>query len=302
MPRSSDRPYGKNSISELEAIFRRAKADVVVLRKLDHELGYRATRRALRLRSVVVAAHATLPSIDPVAPSTVISKGPTTTGSPLLSATTQLAPVPAPSAATKPEPFLARAAVPAVQNLRPLPSFSVPKGWNEPTAILAAWTALEALSPQTYRRPEDLAGGDRRCVVSFSAGRVPWEAGERSRPNYQLYYQVALGSIAMERATEELTRAFGHDDERTRRIREMAVIGAVLVNRNGIPIEENGIAVSSFAWALPLALKLKLGDLGGWPSIEAEIIEKLNSVLRPVDPEGKPVPSVFLRSRRPIAC
>ena len=68
------------------------------------------------------------------------------------------------------------------------------------------------------------------------------------------------------------------------------MIGAVLVNRNGIPVEENGIAVSSFAWALPLALKGKLGDLGEWPSREAEIIEKLNALLRRIDPDGKPLP------------
>jgi hypothetical protein len=67
-------------------------------------------------------------------------------------------------------------------------------------------------------------------------------------------------------------------------------MGAVLVNRNGIPVEENGIAVSSFAWGLPLALKLRLGDLGGWPSVEAEIIGKLDDVFRRIDPDGNAVP------------
>ena len=297
MPGSSDRPYGRSSISELEAIFRRAKANAEVLRKLDHELGYRGTRRASKLHSMVVEAQARPPSIDLVGPSTAISKGPRTTSSAavtsLLTPTTRSAPAPAPNAAPKSDPFLARAVMPGAQNIRPLPSSSVPTGRNDPTATLAAWTALEALSPQTYRRPEDLASGDRRCVVRLSAGRVPWEIRETSRPNYQLYYQVPLGSIAMEAATEELTKAFGHDDERSRRLREKAVIGAVLVNRDGIPVEENGIAVSSFAWALPLALKLKLGDLGGWPSIEPDVIEKLDAVLRRVDPEGRPVPLDF---------
>jgi hypothetical protein len=124
----------------------------------------------------------------------------------------------------------------------------------------------------------------------LSNGRLPWDIGEQSRPNYQLYYQIPLGSISMEAATEELIKAFGEDDERSRRIREKAAIGAVLVNRNGIPVEENSIAVSSFAWGLPLALKLRLGDLGGWPSVEAEIIRKLEAVLRQVDADGDPVP------------
>jgi hypothetical protein len=180
----------------------------------------------------------------------------------------------------KPETFAKGAAVAGGQDLSTLPSSPAPNGRNEPAAILGAWTALEALSPQTYRRPEDLVGGDRRCFVNVSAGRVPWEIGERSRPNYQLYYQVLLGSISMAPATEELVKAFGDNEERNRRIREKAAIGAVLVNKDGIPVEENGIAVSSFAWALPLALKLKLRDLGGWPSIEADIIEKLGAVVR----------------------
>lgn len=55
-------------------------------------------------------------------------------------------------------------------------------------------------------------------------------------------------------------------------------------------VEENGIAVSSFAWALPLALKQRLGALGAWPKVEPKIIEKLNDILRRTDEEGAPIP------------
>ena len=48
------------------------------------------------------------------------------------------------------------------------------------SSILAAWIALEALSPQTYRRPEDLASGDKRCVANISP-QLPWNQNERSR-------------------------------------------------------------------------------------------------------------------------
>jgi hypothetical protein len=94
----------------------------------------------------------------------------------------------------------------------------------------------------------------------------------------------------MEAATEELIKAFGEDEERSRRIREKAVIGAVLVNRNGVPVEESGVAVSGFAWALPLALKLKLGDLGEWARKEADIIKRLDAALRRVDLDGNSAP------------
>jgi hypothetical protein len=48
--------------------------------------------------------------------------------------------------------------------------------------------------------------------------------------------------------------------------------------------------VSSFAWALPLALQLKLGALGAWPQIEPRIIERLDDILRRVDKKGEPLP------------
>ena len=122
--------------------------------------------------------------------------------------------------ALNPKIFAGSAEFPAIHDFEASLVSPAAEGRNEPGAILATWTALEALSPQTYRRPEDLAGGDRRCVVSLSNGRLPWEIGERSRPNYQLYYQVPLGSVSMEAATQELIKAFGEDEERSRGIRE----------------------------------------------------------------------------------
>jgi hypothetical protein len=281
MPPLSDRPYGRNSVSELEAIFRQGRADAEILRKLDHELGYRGTRRASKLRSIVIEARAARATTGMVASPITVSERQTTrspgmTTSP--SATKLSASPRVLNPAPTPETLSDRTTVRGGQHVGALSSSPAPpRERNEPTAILVAWTALEALSPQTYRRPEDLVGGDRRCVVSLSAGHLPWEMGERSRPNYQLYYQVPLGSIAMDAATEELIKAFGDNDERSRRVYEKAAIAALLVTRNGTLVQENGIAVSSFAWALPLALRLRLRDLSKWPSLEAEIIQKLEA-------------------------
>jgi hypothetical protein len=77
-------------------------------------------------------------------------------------------------------------------DVRELPNIASPRGMNEPSSILAAWTALEALSPQkTYWLPEDLAkASDRSRVVDLTAGCVPWAAGVRSRPKRQLYYRI----------------------------------------------------------------------------------------------------------------
>lgn len=59
------------------------------------------------------------------------------------------------------------------------------------SSVLSAWIALEALSPQTYRRPEDLASGDKRCVANI-APQLPWNQNERSRPNKKLFFQIVL--------------------------------------------------------------------------------------------------------------
>jgi hypothetical protein len=169
------------------------------------------------------------------------------------------------------------------------PPVMKPTSPDHPLSILAAWTALEALSPQTYRRPEDLAA-DRQCVADLTRGSVPWNPRERSRPNRQLYYQVILGAVPMDRATDELIKTFGQDEERSRREREKAAIAAILVDRDGIVLEKDAIAVSSFAWALPLALQLKLQSLGAWTKLERTIQEKVENIVRRFDSEGRPIP------------
>ncbi len=94
----------------------------------------------------------------------------------------------------------------------------------------------------------------------------------------------------MDRATDRLTKAFGVDEERSARIREKAALAALLVDKNGCLLEDKAIAISSFGWALPLALEMRLGDLGAWPSLERQLIDRLDKLLRRVDADGKPIP------------
>lgn len=84
---------------------------------------------------------------------------------------------------------------------------------SNPEHILDAWTALEVLSPQSFRRPEDLVAGDRGKIASLENRLLPWEgAGEKPRPKTKLYYQVVLGSIALEPAYADLLASFGVRD------------------------------------------------------------------------------------------
>jgi AAA domain len=286
------RPYLRHSIAQLEAVFAQHPSEQV-LTALDHELNCRETSRAANLRTKVTDA---LSSMQMIRTNVAVGGG-AYAASEQPSASPSV--IPFPARERKAGPVLVRSRggeeivsveTPKVFDLGDLPSIPIPTGSNEPTAILAAWTALEALAPQTYRRPEDLASGDRRCIADLTRDGVPWGRNERSRPNRQLYYQVILGSIPMDRATEDLVKVFGEDEERSSRIREKAAMAAVLVDRNGVLVDQNSVAVSSLAWALPLALQRNLGGLGAWPKIEPKIVGELENMLRRVDDEGKPVP------------
>lgn len=287
MAEKEERPYFNYSISQLEELFER-KADPDFLKALDFELSLRTTNRAAKLRSRVAQVLQTLS----IKPENAVGAGGYTSSTDHSISAVPFSEKPGwrTNLTQGQSEALKSTTAPPPMDLGELPSIPIPQSANQPEAILAAWTALEALSPQTYRRPEDLASGDRSCVANLSADRLPWEIGERSRPKRQLYYQIMLGAIPMGCATEELVKAFGEDEERGSPAREKAAIAAVLVDKNGVLVEENGIAVSSFAWALPLALKQRLGAVGAWPKVEPEIIERLNDILRRTDEEGAPIP------------
>jgi hypothetical protein len=283
------RPYLSNSIEQLEELFERNQTESKILNAIDYELGKRKVRdRNQRLRSRIAEALKRIPATRSRSSPTERTATPVTP--PLFNSAGDRS-----GAVSAPSPRVAASSrqkgpTPEKIELGELPSVPLPKGPNEPQAILAAWTALEALSPQTYRRPEDLAAGERRRVAELKMSPLPWERGEPSKPKHQLYYQVILGSIPMDKATEELVKAFGQDEELGARLREKAAIAAILVDRKGVLVEENGIAISSFAWALPLALKRKLSSLGAWPGVERKILEKLDEMVRRVDDDGVPIP------------
>ena len=82
---------------------------------------------------------------------------------------------------------------------------------NVPTSILAAWTALEVLSPPSFRRPEDLAGGDRSAVASWiiELAACHGSVAARAAAEHAALYQVVLGTIDLEAAFARLISVFG---------------------------------------------------------------------------------------------
>jgi len=284
------RPYQRKSVSDLEAIFARSPDDPFELNRLAEELIHRTVPKARVLARKVNEALARLDSRasprEPVANTTVPSH-PTpaqTSSKPPRQAATPAVPQPG-----KPPPATGPQIDGQTIGLGPLPSFSPSGKANKPRALLAAWTALEALSPQSYKQPKDMAAGDSARVVLLERG-LPWGPMARSKPNHILYFEVILGAIALDKATDELVRVFGEDEERSRPDGRKAAIASVLVDKTGCVLQENGIAVSSFAWALKPALELKLGSLGAWPQVEPRVTKSLEEMICRHDEDGKPIP------------
>jgi len=150
---------------------------------------------------------------------------------------------------------------------------------------LSAWTCLEVLSPQTFIKPENLAqNGDAQLISSFKSGKAPWEGtGEKSKPNYQLYYHVVIGTIKVDESFKTLLKIYNDTSEEKASRKGEAVLASVLVNNKGFLIETPAVSISSFAWALPYAIEGQLPMLGYWASIEQKLHEEFDSMLRRKD-------------------
>ncbi len=167
----------------------------------------------------------------------------------------------------------------------------MPPVGNSPIEILKAWTALEALSPQTFRKPEDLVNGDPRAVARLDNGRLPWSgAGERARPRTRLFYQILLGTVDMEAAVAALLTRY-HDGRIERPAgRGESILAIITVNQGGRPVKAPAVVMSSFGWALPKALEGDLETLGDWRLLEKELTDRLDDRLRAGEPEDAAPP------------
>ena len=268
------RQFFRSSIQELEALFKENNNNVDILLALEEELSHRKTERAARLRNQVEERLVVLrpgtssreqASAEPPPPrSSQHQSVPHTNEKQESSRPHSLRPenpvVDLPSGAEGEPP--------------PLPPIT-----NRPDDVLSAWAALEVLSPPTYVRPEDLAGGDKRRVSTLNEQSLPWERGEKSRPNQRLYYQVVLGSIKMESAIGRLIERYGDSREERPEVRGKAVLAIVVVDRQGQLVESPAVGISSFGWGVMSALNGELADLARWPDVESQLVERTEKLL-----------------------
>ncbi|MVA23656.1 hypothetical protein GOZ92_04330 [Agrobacterium vitis] len=152
-------------------------------------------------------------------------------------------------------------------------------------------TAMEVLSPPSFRKPEDLTGGDRYRIGDINKEVLPWEnGGEKSRPNQKLYYQVVLGSVDMEAAVSALLSVYTDSRAERPQARGEAVLATIMLDREGRPVEKEAVSVASFGWGIPLALSGRLGDLAQWSQAERALLEGLTNKVVVKGEDGKILP------------
>ncbi|WP_370979117.1 DEAD/DEAH box helicase [Agaribacterium sp. ZY112] len=160
---------------------------------------------------------------------------------------------------------------------------------NRPEDILDAWTALEALSPQSYKKPKDLVipGGS---VAYLRHNQEPWFKGEKARPKTQLFYVVHLGCVDLEKATEKLLAVYRDERVERQSVTGLASLGLIILDRHGVPIPDTGLAISSFGWAYARALQGRLHELKSWEAAEEALKEGLEKIIYKQDVNGTVLP------------
>lgn len=181
------RPLFNKSIVELETAYKNNSADESFCRTLLSELGHRTTQRAQKLKNKIVVVKKVTPAFT--------SKPP-----PRQTDTAFEEPKKKAQHSNEPRPEV-QIAKPKFE-LGPKPAIT-----NDPQNILRAWTALEVLAPQGFRREIDLVGGDK-YRIAYIDRELPWENGERSRPKKRLFYELILGTINLGPAVEALLKLY----------------------------------------------------------------------------------------------
>ncbi|NOR61566.1 MAG: hypothetical protein GQ535_03605 [Rhodobacteraceae bacterium] len=265
-----NRPLFKKSIMELEAAFKENQSNQDYYPTLLEELSHRSTQRAQRLKNRIITTKKVEPTFTSPPPPRQISS------------TTEV-----PKGESQP----ANDPRPEVQSPRPrFQPGPKPAITNDPQNILRAWTALEVLAPQGYRREIDLVGGDKYRIAYLDRG-LPWENGEKSRPNKRLYYELILGTINLGPAVEALLKLYSDSRPDAPSSNRHSPIASILLDKNGCPLDEaSSFAISSFAWGVPIALQGDLSLLADWTQREHGLIKAFKERLIKKDRNGDILP------------
>jgi Cdc6-like AAA superfamily ATPase len=159
--------------------------------------------------------------------------------------------------------------------------------------VLSVWSILEIFSPQSFSKKQELSGGKQELVVDIKEDMVPWENKREVPERQKLFYQIVLGTIDLNVAFNLLIKKYGKKDKSSEPIgvSRKSAIGIIIVDENGCLVKDDqAIALSSFAWAMPKALKEDLKELYNWPHAEKQLQNKFRKFLQEQGGDDKPLP------------
>ncbi|MDD2780962.1 AAA domain-containing protein [Sulfuricurvum sp.] len=282
-----NRKYFKYKISELEDIYENSINDYGVLEELEEELMHRSTQSARKLLHKIQNILSTEQSLIPFDEVNFSNSTATTIAFPIIQKNKY-----DPENLEEEKPIDWNKVLSSNKDI--IASF----GDKEPNIkpidirpenILDTWMAIEALSPQSYKTPNDLIIG-QGSVCYLKSGQEPWNLGEKSKPNNNLYYLVYLGAIGLEKATIQLLSKYQDKHIERQQSKGLASLGVVLLNKNGIPLPDTGLAISSFGWAYMMAMQGKLSELKYWEIAEKHLKNGLEKIIYQKDDEGQLLP------------
>jgi hypothetical protein len=101
-----------------------------------------------------------------------------------------------------------------------------------------------------------------------------------------------VGSIRMDEATAKLLSVYGDTDIERLSATGSAPLAILTLDSKGFPVEPSPLAVSSFAWGFPIALRRDLHALGDWPIAEPKILQEAEKVAFARVEEGERQPPI----------
>ncbi|MCC8194977.1 MAG: hypothetical protein LIP28_10065 [Deltaproteobacteria bacterium] len=285
------RPFFKTSMAELEQKFEKESGNPEFRKLLHEELQHRTTQKAERLKKRLAAIEDAAQKSSRVSP---LENPAPVQNVPVPPVRSQKAPTKSIPGGESKAPAKSFAIDPA--SIEPMildlpPVGNCAHNYSKPEAVLNAWTAMEVLSPATFRNPETLCDGNPRSVIRFSNGTMPWQDGsKRYRKGYRLYYQIILGTISMEPAIEALLKVYTDTRAQRPAARGEAVLASVMVDSEGRLAGQCPVVISSFGWGVPVALAGELRRLEQWPLAEQQLVEALAAKLTIQDDAGNTLP------------
>ncbi|WP_413991747.1 hypothetical protein ACMDCR_06550 [Labrys okinawensis] len=156
--------------------------------------------------------------------------------------------------------------------------------------VLDAWMLAEILAPYgRYGRPSDLIGSKGVGIADLAVtSDLPWLSGEEGQVQGGPFYQVVVGAIRLDEAAARLFELYGDTKIDGAAPSGFAPIAILTLERDGRPIAGNALAISSFAWALPFALKRDFAALASWTQARQVLALEAERLLWPAGEVAEP--------------